>query len=386
MDCRLAKDEELKEIKDIWKYCFNDSDEFMNYYFDNKYNKNNSIIVKDKVVVAALQLNQYKMKLNNKVYDASYVVGVSTSPIARGNGYMKVLMKQALLEMYNRGQLISILMPIDYRLYRHYGFEHCYDCVEYKLDVNFLKENKLNGKFAFVNDDNLGNLKKIYGNCMQDYNGYILRDDNYYKNLIKELKTENGNIYMHETDDVYDGYIIYSIENGSMFVRELVYENIMCLKSFLKFIYNHNTQVKEIIINVPLSNKINLLMDNLKDINIRIKPFMMGRIINVKKFLESIEIQQNIIESKIIKIEDTYIEENNKTFKITIKDNKIDILETQEDCDIQININVLSQLAFSYIDVYDFIFMMGNKVNNKDIYCFLEKIFAKKINYINEYI
>ena len=61
----------------------------MNYYFENKYKAENTLLVEDEDIIASLGLNQYKIKLNNKEYDASYVVGVSTLPNARGNGCMK---------------------------------------------------------------------------------------------------------------------------------------------------------------------------------------------------------------------------------------------------------------------------------------------------------
>ena len=59
-------------------------------------------------IVSSLQLNQYKIKLNDKIYDTSYVVGVSTFPQVRGRGYMKNIMDFSLKEMYKRGQLVSI--------------------------------------------------------------------------------------------------------------------------------------------------------------------------------------------------------------------------------------------------------------------------------------
>ena len=83
--------------------------------------KDNTVVVEDEnEIVSSLQLNQYKIQLNNKEYDSSYVVGVSTLPEARGRGYMKHIMDFTLNELYRKNQLVSILMPIDYRLYRKY--------------------------------------------------------------------------------------------------------------------------------------------------------------------------------------------------------------------------------------------------------------------------
>ena len=74
MNLRYAKREDLDNIKDIWNYCFGDEEAFVDYYFNNKYKEENTILVEeDGELQSSLQLNQYKIKLNDKIYDTSYV-------------------------------------------------------------------------------------------------------------------------------------------------------------------------------------------------------------------------------------------------------------------------------------------------------------------------
>ncbi len=110
-----------------------------------------------------------------------------------------------------------------------------------------------------------------------------------------------------------------------MFVRELFYKNIDALKSMLKFIYNHNTQCKIVTISTPTIDKIRFILDNSKDSDIKIKPFMMGRVINVKKFIEDIDIEKDINSSFNLLIEDKFIDENNGLFKISIQNKKVSV-------------------------------------------------------------
>lgn len=385
MNVRFAKEEDLNQIKYIWKYCFNDSDSFMNYYFEDKYKKENTLVVEeDNKLVSSLQLNQYNIVLNNKVYAVSYVVGVSTLPEGRGMGYMKILMKRALEDMYERGQLVSILMPIDYRLYRYYGYEHCYDQLEYKIDIELLKDFKTNGKFKRACTEDISYLISIYNNSIKGKNGFTLRDESYFKNLFKEIESEDGYIYIHHGESGFDGYIVYLIMNGNLYVREIFYENIDSLSSILKFLYNHNTQYKNVIISSPLDDKIRFIFPNLKDIDIKVKPFMMGRIINFEKFIKSLEVN-NLSCNFNLKVEDKFIDENNKIFNISIENNKIDVVDSDKE-DICIDINTLSQLAFSYIDVDEAVFLNKIKIKNENSLIYLKQIFNNKINYINEYV
>ncbi|HBF5915539.1 TPA: GNAT family N-acetyltransferase [Clostridioides difficile] len=394
MEIRYAKEEEIESIKDIWSYCFNDTESFMKYYFNDKYKFENTVVALDEgKIISSLQLNQYKLLLNSKVYNTSYVVGVSTLPEGRGAGYMNKVMKFTLNELYKKGQLVSILMPIDYRLYRRFGYEHCYDQIEYTINTDDLKNFKSSGKMIKSNLSQIDDLIQIDRTFLNEVNGNVLKDEHYYENLFKEIQSEDGFLYIHEGNEK-DGYIVYFLQEDKMFVRELFYKNIDALKSMLKFIYNHNTQCKIVTISTPTIDKIRFILDNPKDSDIKIKPFMMGRVINVKKFIEDIDIEKDINSSFNLLIEDKFIDENNGLFKISIQNKKVSVEQLdkkgaekpQEDFDIKLDINTLTQLSFSYIDVNEAIFLNDIKDVSEETLETLNCIFSKKNNYINEYI
>ncbi|HCU2818343.1 TPA: GNAT family N-acetyltransferase [Clostridioides difficile] len=394
MEIRYAKEEEIESIKEIWSYCFNDAESFMKYYFNDKYKSENTVVALDEgKIISSLQLNQYKLLLNSKVYNTSYVVGVSTLPEGRGAGYMNKVMKFTLNELYRKGQLVSILMPIDYRLYRRFGYEHCYDQIEYTINTDDLKNFKSSGKMIKSNLSQIDDLIQIDRTFLNEVNGNVLKDEHYYENLFKEIQSEDGFLYIHEGNEK-DGYIVYFLQEDKMFVRELFYKNIDALKSMLKFIYNHNTQCKIVTISTPTIDKIRFILDNPKDSDIKIKPFMMGRVINVKKFIEDIDIEKDINSSFNLLIEDKFIDENNGLFKISIQNKKVSVEQLdkkgaekpQEDFDIKLDINTLTQLSFSYIDVNEAIFLNDIKDVSEETLETLNCIFSKKNNYINEYI
>ena len=385
MKIRFAKECEKEDIREIWDYCFNDGPKFTDFYFNNKYNNKNTIVVdEDGKIVSSLQLNQYKINLNNKLYDTSYVVGVSTLPEVRGKGYMKNIMEYTLKELYEKEQLVSILMPIDYRLYRKYGYEHCYDQIEYELDMDSLKSFKLNGDMKKANLDNIDNLIEIYNFFLSDLNGNIKRNKEYYSNLFKEISSEDGHIYIHKNKG-YEGYIIYFINDGNMFIRELFYKNINSLKSMLKFVYNHNTQCKNVTITSPINDKIRFVLDNPRNATIKIKPFMMGRVINLEKYLNSLNIKSSLNDTIFVSVRDEYIKENNGVFRLEIKNNKLNVQKGNFDCDVAFDINTITQLVFSYIDVSE-AFLLNGMNENEKVKSFFNEVFPKKNNYINEYI
>lgn len=386
---RYAKEDELDSIKNIWNYCFDDEEGFVNYYFNNKYKSYNTVVAfENEKIISSLQLNNYKINLNNKTYDTSYIVGVSTFPEGRGRGFMKEIMSFSLNELYKKNHLISILMPIDFRLYEKFGYTNCYDILEYEINTNDIDNFRISGKFYEANEENINELIDIQNEFLRKNNGNILRDEYYYKNFLEEVKSENGYIYINDGE----GYLVYFINNNEMFVREIYYKNIVSLKSMLGFIYNHSTQINKIKITTPINDKIRFILKNPKNININLKQFMMGRVINVFEFLKSVELDNKSLNKDlrtVICVNDEFIKENNKLIEIKVEKNELFIDEIKDNTNQErvdfIDINIFSKLCFSYLDIDELIFTYNLDLSKYTIEIF-NVLFNKKINYINEYV
>ena len=391
MNIRYAKPIDKDQVVSVWNYCFEDGEDFVKYYFENVYDENNTIIIEENdEVLSALQLNKYTIDLRDNKYDVSYVVGVSSKPEVRGLGYMKHLMTYTLEELYKNGEIVSLLMAIDYRLYKRYGFDHCYDQIQYNLRTDELLGFRLSSKLRKATFEDAETLSRIYTKAMESLNGYAVRDEAYFNRFMKEVSSESGYIYIDEENN---SYIAYYIQGDTFFVRELIYNNISSLKSMLAYIYNHNTQCKKTVINAPVDDKIKLIIANLKTCEIKLIPFMAGRVINFEKYIESLNscnIDTQKINNKYIKIKviDKYIKQNNSVFKISVCDNKIKIQRVEEDCDIELDINSITQLAFSYLNT-DEIFML-NEIDESSLINtqkeLLNVLFEKRINYIDELV
>lgn len=391
MNIRYAKPIDKEQVVSVWNYCFEDGEDFVKYYFENVYDENNTIIIEENdEVLSALQLNKYTIDLRDNKYDVSYVVGVSSKPEVRGLGYMKHLMAYTLEELYKNGEIVSLLMAIDYRLYKRYGFDHCYDQIQYNLRTDELLGFRLSSKLRKATFEDAETLSRIYTKAMESLNGYAVRDEVYFNRFIKEVSSESGYIYIDEENN---SYIAYYIQGDTFFVRELIYNNISSLKSMLAYIYNHNTQCKKTVINAPVDDKIKLIIANLKTCEIKLIPVMAGRVINFEKYIESLNscnIDTQKINNKYIKIKviDKYIKQNNSVFKISVCDNKIKIQRVEEDYDIELDINSITQLAFSYLNT-DEIFML-NEIDESSLINtqkeLLNVLFEKRINYIDELV
>ncbi|MGN1033765.1 MAG: sterol carrier protein domain-containing protein [Intestinibacter sp.] len=235
-------------------------------------------------------------------------------------------------------------------------------------------------------------LADIYGESMKFLNGYTIRDQEYFKKFIMEIESENGRIYINEENN-NKSYIAYYIQGDTFFVRELIYNSVSSLKCVLAYIYNHNTQCKRTVINSPVDDKIRLVVENLKTFKIKLVPFMAGRMINFKKYLETLNLDNEKIkkiEGKFIsiKVKDKYIKQNDGVFKISIVNSKINVEKVDEGYDIELNINSIAQLAFSYLNIEEI--LMLNEIEesslNYEQKSILNTLFEKKVNYIDELV
>lgn len=399
MDVRIAADRDYDQIRKIWTYCFNEGDSVENCYFDNKYRAENTVVAElDGDVVASIHLNQHTIRLGNKEENVSYVVGVSTLPEARGKGVMKSLMNLSFEEMYKRGQNVSILMPIDFRLYRRFGFENCYDMMEHRIDINDLSSFRIERDFKRAKESNIEDLIDIYNKSNRRLNGYTVRAKKRYDNMFKEVEADGGHIYICSDDKgVYDGYVIYAINEGKFFVREIYFSNTNALKSILAFIYNHNTQANKVVIMEDARNTIGCILKNPKTAESLLKPFMMGRVVNLENcfknisdYLKSELIYSDCVDSTenvIVSVNDDYLEKNTANYRLSFKSGAYgcDKLEyDEESSDMNLNIKQISQLVFGYKDIDDIVDLYDKDIDEEKLKL-LRKIFTKKINHINEY-
>jgi predicted acetyltransferase len=128
---QFANEINKQKIRQMWKTCFDDSEEFMDIYFSEKYlNENTLIYFENKCQVASLQLLPYFFTFYGINIPVAYLSGVCTLPEFRKRGYMEKLLIKSLEIMKDRNIPISILIPADNSLcsyYEKFGFETVFD-------------------------------------------------------------------------------------------------------------------------------------------------------------------------------------------------------------------------------------------------------------------
>lgn len=111
-----------EKIKELWKRCFHDSEEFTELYFRLRYNEDvNIALLNGKEVIAALQMLPYPMTFGEAEIPTAYISGACTHPDFRNRGAMRELLTEAFARMLRSGNALSTLIPAEPWLFDYYA-------------------------------------------------------------------------------------------------------------------------------------------------------------------------------------------------------------------------------------------------------------------------
>lgn len=111
-----------EEVKALWKRCFDDTQEFVDLYFAQRYKDDiNHVVRRDGQVVAALQAIPYPMTFCGEMISASYISGACTHPDYRSQGLMSGLLADTHRQMYEQGISLAMLIPAESSLFDYYA-------------------------------------------------------------------------------------------------------------------------------------------------------------------------------------------------------------------------------------------------------------------------
>ena len=97
-----------EKVKNLWKLCFNDSEEFTELYFRLRYNNDINIAIQSgEEVIAALQMLPYPMTFEGEDIHTAYISGACTHPDYRNRGVMHELLSQAFRSEEHTSELQS---------------------------------------------------------------------------------------------------------------------------------------------------------------------------------------------------------------------------------------------------------------------------------------
>ena len=389
MDIRLLTSKEFPHAQDLWDYCFEKKGSpFFEWYFSKYCKAENVLGAFDKDDFAGMiHLNPYMISLHGKNIPLAYFVGVATSPEKRGQGVLPRMTKKAFYLLREKGQCISLLMPVMAGIYQPYGFSFCYNKLKYDIplrELSSLFKNTYKYTYELINASDITILQSIYKKAMAGYNGYAIRSLSGWQAILDDLSFSGGNIVIVRDNEDILGYMLYFIKDNAFNVLEMIALENHAKEAMLYFAAQHLSQCEDFKWLAP-ENDLTYLKFKEYDFCPVLRPFMMGRIIDAEKAVNELQFFMQEGQSVAIELSDSVIEENNGVFVLKEIDGRAYMYRDESVlADAKMDIGTFAQLCFGTYDV-NVLHKAGFIHADSKAAEMLEKIFAKKKNYINEY-
>ena len=241
----LPEDREV--MISLWQTTFQDSDEFVDLFFNRVYKPENTLVIrKENRIVSALQMIPYEIKTVDGVISAVYICGVCTLALERGKGFMNILMNEAFVVMQQRGYSIATIIPANpwlFDIYRKYGFIYP---VNYNNEVFYNNNYPTSPTSQFIPFTN--EYFHYFDKKQRERQCAVLHSSYDIENIIRDLKNESGNAWIALQNDIPAGIAFVKPESEQLItIKEILYNNIQVKEELISFSLNlYNAQTAKI--------------------------------------------------------------------------------------------------------------------------------------------
>lgn len=264
-----------EQVKGLWKRCFDDSEEFIEMYFNLRYTDERNIALRNEgQVVSALQMIPYPMTFCGDTVPTSYISGACTHPDFRGKGVMRDLLTQTFQSMQKRGILFSTLIPAEPWLFSYY------ERMGYASVFEYSSKEVMTSDYIASTDIFIATITEYKKSVYQYLNRKLAQrscciqhtpED--FKVIMADLALSDGYLLVAEKDHLTQGIAILYRKDGYTEINELFAENEEIERSLLSYIHQK----------ICSDRLIRLLPAGKTSQN---QPLGMARIINAQKVLK----------------------------------------------------------------------------------------------------
>lgn len=296
-------------------------------------------------LAAKLHLIPFHIYIGKEKFKMGGVAGVATYPEYRRSGYVKELLQHSLQTMKKDGYTVSMLHPFAVAFYRKYGWELCANllvCHMTKSDL-VMKKQVIGTVKRFNKENHSEEVEKLYETFAERFSGMLVRNEKWWLQAVYDDLTLA--IYYDENKTAA-GYMLYKIEKSKMTVEEFVPLHNEARNGLWNFICQHDSMIKELEMTVSENEQLLYTLQEPR-VKTEIKPYFMGRIVDVEQFLKQYELNWNNVQQEVIlHITDSFAPWNNVSVRLA--NYEITIIEEPMDKGIKLDINALSTILLGY--------------------------------------
>jgi intracellular survival-like acetyltransferase i len=395
MNYKLVTEAELPQVMELWDYCFEKKeDPFFQWYF-REYCLTHNLIMggfseATNRLVNMLHLNPYRILLRGREEVVPYIVGVATDPAARGQELTKGLLQASFHALHDRMSPFALLMPIYAGIYQKYDFAFCYQKHVYEMPLDRLEIPSPAGdlrieRYASYTEELFDSL---YGALSDGYNGLPIRTAFQWDKLLTVHQLEKMQAAVVYYGDRPRGYMFYQIrEDKTFFIQELIALTPAAKRALLHFAKAHRSAADKLYWEATEDD---LTWLDFPDAALcgSLKPFMMARCFDTYRALREYEIPADCPDGRItLLVRDGLLDWNNCLVTLSVEAGRFTVEKTAEQADAVLSAGAFTQLYFGAFTTSQLVEADKLKLRSylPEAFVFLDNLFPKCVNFINEY-
>ena len=228
----------------------------------------------------------YSMKVNvhDTIIDMGGITGVATYPEYTGRGLIHALMRHALDYIHRNGMLLSFLYPYSIPFYRKMGWEIVSDKLSFTVkDTQLPKMRPVDGMVERVSLDS-EDYHNVHSYFALQRHGALIRDSLSWEEYWRWDNDDMIAAVYYSKEHKPLGYVVYYIANEIFHIKEMVYLNIEANYGLWNYISAHFSMITQVQGDNYSGEPMAYLFED-SEITETISPYIMARIIDVRKFL-----------------------------------------------------------------------------------------------------
>lgn len=250
-------DDDKLQLIDLWRTSFDDSEEFINLFFDRVYRKENALFIKENGrIVSALQMLPYVMTYYGTEISVSYIYAACTLPSERGKGLMRRLIQEAFDVMGKRKVALTVIIPAEPRLFDYYrkaGYTEAFDYSE-EMYVR-PHETAWEGDMLVVPPEvpSMETLYRYFDKKQRERTCYVLHGFDDFVTLLRDLQQSGGQMLTAlDENEKPAGMIFFLPADDHICVKEMMYDDNHVKNLLLQEVTTQN-KVEKAVCRIPFS-------------------------------------------------------------------------------------------------------------------------------------
>lgn len=290
----------LNDIKHLVKTGFRESDQWLDWYFGNVFDGSCAMTaVSSSQTVSCLMLDRYTLKLGDSRLPMAYLSCATTRHNARGQGHMRRLICDALMEAASRGDALVTLFPASERLYFYYD--------RFGFATVFYVDSK---RYTSLHRFDFDNQMIEIAPCFEDFNyleelsrSRVVHNSRNFDNILTDNTLDSGVVIaLGQRDNGPRKAMLFAVPcDNYIRVKDLLATDRVAADSALAVLHQRVGQQMIIVDGHPGDNPVVLNSRG------------MARIVDVESLLSTLAAANPSIE-QVIRVRDPILSANNARF------------------------------------------------------------------------